>query len=124
MKTNVNKCIFENKIDNITRSKSFQRWHFTNWKPYKFLSFVHIPQQSNSQIRKDGVYFCTYVGVCDAMVIVVGAWIAASNLGRGATHKFTAWAQHSVVILFNLAIIKLDGFLSNVICKKQQWCTY
>lgn len=56
------------------------------------------------------VYFCTYVGVCDAMVIVVGAWIA-SNLGRaGATHKFTAWAQHFVfVILFNLAIIKLDA---------------
>ena len=52
------------------------------------------------------VYFGTYVGVCDAMVIVVGI---ASNLRRGATHKFTAWAQHFVffgsVILFNLAII-------------------
>ena len=65
------------------------------------------------------------MGVGDAMVIVVmvgGAaviggippsnmGVAPSNLGgRGAaTHKI--WAQHFVVILFNLAIIKFDGFV-------------
>ena len=68
--------------------------------------------ESNSQIRRGNGYFCTYVGVRDAVVIVVRAAARiASNLGRGATHKFTAWAQHFVVILFNLAIINDPGLV-------------
>ena len=53
------------------------------------------------------------------MVIVIGI---ASNLRRGATHKFTAWAQHFVffVILFNLAIIMVILWLRPPVKKAQK----